>query len=297
MKQKVTLSKPALIKLVKESVLAELDKRKVMPTRYYEIFKNRVFNAMHGSFGDVERVVKEFFRDFKDKVPNADFTLDNLMQLADDIEGGGDRTHERGSTAGGHKIKDADGWWGANMGKFLEEDKLMVTESELRKVIKESVMKALNEISSGMIQRASNKFYQKYGGSLFPGPDAKDFPRDEHGNLLYPKDMKPLAQHYRNFDQAYNDAKYAEQFDDPVTREAMEIWSEIENDVDWEMGDAQWFRDEGGHGPVIGYITVDDGWEFDAEGYGYMQGGSIGDVEVESVSFKSPDGQEGSFRP
>ena len=102
--------------------------------------------------------------------------------------------------------------------------KIQLSESQLRKLIKESVKKAImNEISSDMISRASNKFHQKYGGTLFPGPDAKDFPKDEHGNLLYPKDKKPLAQHYRNFNDAFQRAKRDEQMNDPVTREAMEI--------------------------------------------------------------------------
>jgi len=143
MKQKIQLSESQLRNLIKESVLAELDKRKVMPSKYYEIFKNRVINASHGRLGDVDKAVIEFYKDFKKRVPNEGFTIDNLMELADNIENGGDRTHERGGTIGGHKIKDADGWWGANMGKFLEEKKVRLTESQLHKLIKESVMKAL----------------------------------------------------------------------------------------------------------------------------------------------------------
>ena len=271
--------------------MAEIDRRAVMPGKYYEIFKNRIINAQHGSFGDVDRTIMEFFKDFKDRIPNEGFTPENLKDLAEKIEGGG-TTHERGDIPGGHKIKDADGWWGRNAGKYLEEGKVRLTETQLRKVIKESVMKALmNEISSDMIGRAKNKFYQKYGGTDFPGPDAKDFPKDEHGNLLYPKDKKSLASHYRNFDQAIDRAKQGEQMNDPVTREAMEIWSEVENDVDWDITDD--FGNEGCE--VSGYIEV-DGWEFSASGYAERAGG-LNVEEIESVEFKSPDGQEGSFRP
>ena len=170
--------------------------------------------------------------------------------------------------------------------------KIQLSESQLRNLIKESVKKVLmNEISSDMIRRAENKFYKKYGGSFFPGPDAKDFPRDKHGNLLYPKDMKPLADHYRKFNQAYKDAKYAEQFDDPITKEAMEIWNENESDVEWEITDD--FENEGCE--VGGYLEV-NGWEFSATGYAEKAGG-LHVEEIESVEFKSPDGQEGSFRP
>ena len=170
--------------------------------------------------------------------------------------------------------------------------KIQLSESQLRNLIKESVKKAImNEISSDMLSRAKNKFYQKYGGTHFPGPDAKDFPKDEHGNLLYPKDKKPLADHYRKFDQAIDRAKRDEQMNDPVTREAMEIWNEVESDVDWDITDD--FGNEGCE--VSGYIEV-DGWEFSAYGYAERAGG-LEVEEIESVEFKSPDGQEGSFRP
>jgi len=143
MKQKIQLTESQLRKLIKESVLAELDKRKVMPSKYYEIFKNRVINASHGRFGDVDKAVIEFYKDFKKRVPNEDFTLENLMDLAEKISDGGFSTHERGGMLGGHKVKDAQGWWGKNAGKFLEEKKVKVTEGQLRKLIKESVKKAL----------------------------------------------------------------------------------------------------------------------------------------------------------
>lgn len=205
-----------------------------------------------------------------------------------------------------HSIKntyDLGGVWNKTTKKNNEESNndimsknvVKINEAQLRNLIKESVRKvlkeSLGEISSDMIQRASNKFYQKYGGTMFPGPDAKDFPRDEHGNLLYPKDMKPLAQHYRNFDQAYKNAKYNEQFDDPITKQAMEIWNEFEGDVDWEITD-----DFGNEGCEVGGWLEADGWEFSASGYAEKAGG-LDIKEIESVEFKSPDGQEGSFRP
>lgn len=177
----------------------------------------------------------------------------------------------------------------------MAKNVVRINETQLRGLIKESVRRvlkeSLGEISSDMIGRARDKFYQKYGGTMFPGPDAKDFPRDEHGNLLYPKDKKPLAQHYRNFDQAYKDAKYAEQFDDPITKQAMEIWNENESNVDWDVTDD--FENEGCE--VTGWLQV-DGWEFSASGFAEKAGG-LDVQEIESVEFKSPDGQEGSFRP
>lgn len=182
-----------------------------------------------------------------------------------------------------------------NNNDIMSKNVVKINEAQLRNLIKESVRKvlkeSLGEISSDMIRRAEDKFYQKYGGSFFPGPDAKDFPRDEHGNLLYPKDMKPLADHYRKFDQAHKKAKYAEQFDDPITKEAMEIWNENESDAEWEIMD-----DFGNEGCEVGGRLDVDGWEFTATGYAEKAGG-LNVEEIESVEFRSPDGQEGSFRP
>lgn len=172
-----------------------------------------------------------------------------------------------------------------------DKKKVKLTESKLKEIIKGSVKKVMNEISSDMIARAERKFHQKYGGTDFPKPDAKDFPKDKYGNLLYPKDMKPLADHYRNFSQAYQKAKREEQFNDPTTKEAMQIWNEVENDVDWEISDD--FGNEGCE--VMGYIEV-NGWKFEATGYAERAGG-LEVEEIEEVNFKSPDGKEGSFRP
>lgn len=178
---------------------------------------------------------------------------------------------------------------------IMSKNVVKINETQLRKLIKESVRKvlkeSLGEISSDMIARASSKFHQKYGGTDFPGPDAKDFPTDKYGNLLYPKDNRTLADHYRNFDQAYQKAKREEQFNDPTTKEAMQIWNEVENDVDWEISDD--FGNEGCE--VMGYIEV-DGWKFEATGYAERAGG-LEVEEIEEVNFKSPDGKEGSFRP
>ena len=86
--------------------------------------------------------------------------------------------------------------------------KIQLSESQLCNLIKESVKKAImNEISSGLISRAGNEFHRRFGGTLFPGPDAKDFPKDEYGNLLHPKDKRTLAQHYRDYDDAYHNAQ------------------------------------------------------------------------------------------
>ena len=291
MKQKIRLSESQLRKLIKESVMDEVNKEKVMSQRYGDIFVRRVRNAVHGDVGEVKRTVREFYEQFKDKIQSEDFNIKNLMELADKIELkelSGLHGNFRGGSQGF-----ADKWWGLDLGKELEESrkKVKLNESQLRNLIRESVMKVMNEISSDMISRAEKKFHLKYGGTDFPGPDAKDFPKDEYGNLLYPKDKRTLAQHYRNFDDAYKRAKYSEQFDDPITKEAMEIWNENVGDVDWEITD-----DFGNEGCEVGGWLEVDGWEFSASGFAEKAGG-LDVQEIESVEFRSPDGQEGSFRP
>ena len=223
-----------------------------------------------------------------DRIDREDFTLDNLMELAEKIEDGeGGGGH---GNPGAHRQGMADRWWGVNAGKELEESRkpVRLNESQLKKVIAESVKKVLNEISSDMISRASAKLYGKYGWN---GTERDKLEKDEHGNPLHPKDKKPMAQHFKNFQDAFERAKRDEQMNDPVTKEAMEIWNECEGDVDWEVTDD--FENEG---VELGGTLEVDGWKFGASAYGHYAGGLEVD-EVYEVEFESPDGEEGSFRP
>jgi len=297
MGQKIQLSESQLRNLIKESVMNEIDRRKVMPGKYYDIFKNRIINAQHGRHGDIEKAVMEFYKDFKKKVPNDGFTPENLMDLAEKIADGeisgshfvpwagyGSNGFREIDAIGG----DSDAFNRSYSGQF-NEGRVRVTESQLRNLIKESVKKAImNEISSDMISRASAKLYGKYGWN---GTEKDKLEKDEHGNPLHPKDKKPMAQHFKNFSDAFQRAKRDEQMNDPVTREAMEIWNENESDVEWEITDD--FENEGCE--VGGYLEV-NGWEFSATGYAERAGG-LNVEEINSVEFRSPDGQEGSFRP
>ena len=288
MGKKIQLSEAALTKIIKESVMAEIDRRAVMPGKYYEIFKNRIINAQHGSFGDVDRTIMEFFKDFKDRIPNEGFTPENLKDLAEKIEGGG-TTHERGDMPGGHKIKDADGWWGRNAGKFLEEKKVKVTEGQLRKLIKESVMKAImNEISSDMIGRARDKFSSKYG---MDGSERDNLEKDKYGNPIHPKDKKPIANHMRNFNNAYNNAKRDEALNDPMVAKAQELY---DGGIDWEQEIDD--RDGGGaFGSIYGEVEDENGgtWRFYGDA-SFEWEGSWEISEIDEVDFVAPDGTTGS---
>jgi len=177
----------------------------------------------------------------------------------------------------------------------MKKKVVRLNESQLKKIIKESVKKALvNEISSDMISRASKKFHQKYGGTDFPGPDAKDFPKDEHGNLLYPKDKKPLAQHYRNFNDAFKRAKEDEDLSNPLVKKAQELYDQ----VDLEKEVADWVDPPYGCDVNLwGEIEDEDGgvWKFEGWGNGVSSGGDIEIDSVEEMNFESPDGQTGSI--
>ena len=169
------------------------------------------------------------------------------------------------------------------------KQKISLSESALKTIIKESVKRVLNEISSDMIGRARKKFYERYGGTDFPGPDAKDFPRDEHGNLLYPKDMKPLATHYDKFHDAYKKAKKEEEMEDPIYRKA----HELVQDVDWEK-EIDDIDGGGAFGYVYGEIEDENGetWKFTADASFEWEGDwAISDLQ--SIEFEAPDGTTG----
>lgn len=180
--------------------------------------------------------------------------------------------------------------------------KINLTESQLRDFIKESAMRVIkemcgaDEISSDMISRASQKFHQKYGGTLFPGPDAKDFPKDKNGNLLYPKDMKPLATHYRNFNDAYDRAKRDEDRANPLLQKAFALYQ----DADFSNGE-QYDDYEHGYGEFGDSAEIEDEnggiWKFYRTFNGHYEGDSIEMDELGDVEFETPDGETGSFNP
>ena len=151
MGKKIKINEAGLKKMIMESIMGEISKSKLMPPKYREIFTRRVKNAAHGGIGDVEKVVQEFYVQFKDKIPGENFTLDNLMDLADDIE-----RDERGGGHGNPGMRRqgmSDGWWATNAEKYLEENKktnmknnvVRINEAQLRKLIKESVIRVLKE--------------------------------------------------------------------------------------------------------------------------------------------------------
>lgn len=168
--------------------------------------------------------------------------------------------------------------------------KIQLSESQLRKLIKESVKKALmNEISSDMIGRASKKFQEKYGWN---GTERDKLEKDKHGNPLHPKDKKPIAQHLRNFSRAWNDAKTEEDLRDPVVAKAQEIY---DDGIDWEqeIDDA----DGGGaFGYVYGEAEDENGgvWKFSGDASFEWEGDWV-TSEISNVEFESPDGKTGSI--
>lgn len=170
-----------------------------------------------------------------------------------------------------------------------------LNESQLQNLILESVKKVLNEmtgtdeISSDMISRASKKFWEKYG---WDGTDRDKLEKDKYGNPLHPKDKKPIAQHLRNFSNAYSDAKFYEDLQDPLIRKAAELYKDV--DLEYEISD--WTDDYCCDVSLYGEIEDENGgvWEFEGWGSGTVGGGDI-NYEVEEMKFTSPDGQTGSI--
>lgn len=149
-------------------------------------------------------------------------------------------------------------------------------------------MKAVNEISSDMISRASAKLYGKYGWN---GTERDNLESDEHGNPLHPKDKKPMAQHFNNFQDAYKRAKRDEAMQDPIVQKAMELYQ----DVDWD----QEVEDiDGGYatGFVYGSVEDEEGgvWEFEGSAGFNWEGDWVID-DIDDVEFTAPDGTTGSL--
>jgi hypothetical protein len=167
---------------------------------------------------------------------------------------------------------------------------IKLTESDLTKLVQatvKSVLREMNEISSDMIQRASRKFDDKYG---YGGTERDNLEKDKYGNPLHPKDKKPIADHLRNFNRAYNERHSEEQLQDPVVAKAQEIY---DGGIDWEQEIED--RDGGGaFGSVWGSAEDENGglWEFWG-GASFEWEGGWEPVEISDVEFKSPDGKTG----
>lgn len=167
--------------------------------------------------------------------------------------------------------------------------KIQLSESQLRNLIKESVKKAImSEISSDMISRASAKLYGKYGWN---GTERDKLEKDEHGNPLHPKDKKPMAQHFKNFSDAFRRAKEDEDLSNPIVQKAQELYDQV--DLEQEVEDV-----DGGYatGYVYGEIEDENGgvWTFEGSaGFNWEGGWTLADIE--DMTFTSPDGQTGSI--
>jgi len=291
MGKRVKLSEAALKKMIMESIMGEVNKSKLMPPKYKEIFIRRVKNAAHGGIGDVEKAVQEFYVQFRDKIPGENFTLDNLMDFADDIE-----RDERGGghgNPGARRQGASDGWWATNQGKFLEENKIRLSESQLRNLIKKSVRKvmkeSLGEISYDMLTRARDKFKEKYYTPIVDKDGKKTGYFQPYG-LTHPKDKRPLAQHEHNFDSAIEKAVRDEHPE--IIEKAKELVKKVDN---WEVDEItdriDYHCAEAG---IYGEAQDENG-----EWWGFWAGGMVDDGEIVEVyddydvKFEAPNGMTG----
>lgn len=177
----------------------------------------------------------------------------------------------------------------------MEKNIIKLNESQLHSIIKESVKKVLkemvgtDEISSDMISRASAKLYGKYGWN---GTERDKLEKDEYGNPLHPKDKKPMAQHFKNFSDAFQRAKRDEAMNDPLIAKAQELY---DGGVDWdkEIDD----RDGGGaFGSIYGEVEDENGgvWKFYGDA-SFEWEGSWEISEIGDVDFEAPNGETGSI--
>lgn len=238
MAKRIKLNEAQLKKLVREAVLGEIDDetykkaRKTMAQRYRQMFISRVQNAAHGSFGEVERTVQEFYNQFKDKIDNENFTLENLMDMAERIENG--EIHVHGNPGAGRQGY-ADGFWGGNWGKKMEEGK----KSRLNKIISESIRKALREATHKSWNAMAETYIRGYDGFV---------DELENTGVLNPEEAEKLYQDLMGIFEnikvqgRFNAWSYPQTYEDPGD-EGCEL-QEIDVDKVWEaVENLQWPTD------------------------------------------------------
>ena len=167
----------------------------------------------------------------------------------------------------------------------MQKKRIKLTEGQLRKLIKESVMKALvNEISGKKWAEISNSIHKNYGGADFPGPKATRF--DDHGNPIYGKKGKTVASLYKKLDSAKNDALAYERANDPVFQEWLEKAIQIMKDYE---PDEEEYDNDGG------WAYVYDTWNNikTEDGVWPRITGKFYDYEPLQIWFVAPDGTEG----
>jgi hypothetical protein len=193
--------------------------------------------------------------------------------------------------------------------------KIQLSESQLRKLIKESVKKALmNEISSDMIRRAHDKFVQKYG-TEWPdykvGTDSDKLEKRNFGTTwehpIHPKDKRPIGRHIEDYKNAYIERKGGETIQDPIVKKAWELyhkvkWDEENIEVDDSTIEGNPYIGISGDGYIWGSAVDKNGeeWEFYAKAPIVIEDGRArletwGPYDFENVEFKAPDGTEGKL--
>lgn len=231
---RIRLNESQLRELIRESVrnvLMEMDeiaKDKVMPGKYMQIFKNRIENAMACS-EDMRKTVTDFYRDFRNRIPNEAFTIGNLMDIADGIETSSYRTHETSDMPDGHKIKNADGWWGANAGKFLEEDS---NDFEYKDAYRDN---RTGEVIQSRRGKDGRKHYRtvagKKGSDEYDPSEYKDAYVDKRtGETIQSRMGNDGKKHYRTLKE--------NAFKSLVNEISSEKWAEISNSIHKNYGGA-----------------------------------------------------------
>ena len=172
--------------------------------------------------------------------------------------------------------------------------KIQLTESDLKKLVKESVKRIINEMYANELRSSTyanaGKKMQKYG---MYGDEAGKFGEDKYGNPLY-KDGRPVAKHLIDLDNAYKDAKEREDLENPITRKAQELYDTLgDSDFDIETAD-DWVDDYTVGLSLHAEAEDEDGGVWNFDGYGY--GSGRGEIdEIEEMEYTAPDGTTGDI--
>ena len=166
------------------------------------------------------------------------------------------------------------------------KQKITITESRLREIVKEAV---ISELSSDFVRDV----YDNLDSRKLPGEE--DLPLHRVNKLQRSNgrtdDRGRVA---RELSDYMRRAKRKEINQAPLAQEALRIWNEanLENDIEWEDSDWITSGDET-YGPCQGYVEY-EGWQFEI--YGYQDNQYDHEIdESEPIDFETPDGKRGSF--
>lgn len=202
-KNTVKINENALRKIVAESVKKVINEAHAncgLNSHYMDLFRNRIENAIRTN-GDIKKEASQFYYDFKKVIMNKNFTLNNLVILAKDIE--------NDTTSGTNIIPDASRFpsspYFGHKEDFYESKLNRIVAESVKKVLKESFAGADNQFDDNVAQKAksgNDVFKLNYWKYRFI---SKDENNGEYVLRCYTDNNSMETRNYPEFEKVVND--------------------------------------------------------------------------------------------